>query len=106
MTACNLMPNNAADGITTGDSVQCRIYHAGVAGNPPTNAAVHCPHAGKNGAGQCGGTAPTSTSAAATTGKPATTAAAAATTGGKASDSSRLTIALLLMIAAVAVALL
>jgi len=60
MTACALMSANGNQGDTAGDTVQCRIYHAGVAGNPPSGATLHCPHAGKNGAGVCGGTAPPS----------------------------------------------
>jgi len=71
MSACAQMPSSAPDGSTAGDSVQCRIYHAGVAGNPISNAKVHCPHAGQNGAGVCGGTATTGSSAAGTTGKSA-----------------------------------
>jgi len=55
------MPSNAPDTAVSGDSVQCRIYHAGVAGNPITNAPVHCPHASKDGAGTCGGTPPPTT---------------------------------------------
>jgi hypothetical protein len=39
------------EGDTTGDSVQCRIYHAGgpAAGDP----GLHCPHAGPDGGGVC-----------------------------------------------------
>jgi len=58
MTACAAMSNSGSQGDTSGNTVQCRIYHAGVAGNPSTNAVTHCPHAGPNGAGVCGGTPP------------------------------------------------
>jgi len=74
MSACALIPATGQDNDAGGDTIQCRIYHAGVAGNPIANAPVHCPHAGKNGAGVCGGTAPTT--------------GATATTGGKSSASS------------------
>jgi len=71
MTACGAIPSTGNPGDTTGDTVQCRIYHAGVAGNPSTNAPVHCPHAGPTGAGQCVNAATGSTAAttASTTGK-------------------------------------
>ncbi|MCY1057477.1 hypothetical protein [Nannocystis sp. SCPEA4] len=41
-------PGTAAD--TVGDTVGCRLYHAGVA---LTDAETHCPHAGPGGAGVC-----------------------------------------------------
>jgi len=75
-TQCAGMSNTGDNTATTGDTVQCRIYHAGVAGNPLTNAPVHCIHAGKNGGGQCGGTAAT-TGAVATTGTGAASVVAA-----------------------------
>jgi len=90
MTACNNMPANGTDNATGGDTVQCRIYHAGVAGNPPANAQAHCPHAGQNGAGVCGGTAPTSTAATTTT---ATATSAKVTTGTATTTSSPATTA-------------
>jgi hypothetical protein len=41
-------------GATDGNTVQCRIYHAGIAGeNPPTSAITHCPHASPSGSGVC-----------------------------------------------------
>jgi len=70
-TACAAIPATGNPGDTTGDTVQCRIYHAGVAGNPITNALVHCPHAGPTGAGQCVNSASTASTTAATTGKSA-----------------------------------
>jgi hypothetical protein len=36
---------------TAGDTIGCRTYHAGAAGNDP---ATHCPHAGPDGGGVCG----------------------------------------------------
>ena len=40
--------------VTGGDSIECRIYHLGVAGTDgATSAAVHCPHAAVDGGGVC-----------------------------------------------------
>jgi hypothetical protein len=39
---------------TTGDTIQCRMYHALVAGTDSTTTTAHCPHAGPTGGGQCG----------------------------------------------------
>lgn len=37
-----------------GDSLHCRIYHAGVAGDPLSGGSdVHCPHASDGGGGVC-----------------------------------------------------
>lgn len=47
-----LAPGNAAD--TEGNTVGCRLYHAGVAAQSPQNAAAHCPHAGPAGGSVCG----------------------------------------------------
>ena len=47
MTACAAITvSQSTDAvITSGDSIQCRIYHLGVAGSEgDTSAAVHCPH--------------------------------------------------------------
>ena len=51
MTACAGFPVDGVSGAATGDSIQCRIHHAGVpaAAEP----AVHCPSAGRDGAGVC-----------------------------------------------------
>jgi hypothetical protein len=38
-------------GDTTGDTRECRIYHAGAAQGSASNAAFHCPHAGPLGGG-------------------------------------------------------
>jgi len=53
MSACSSMSISGSPGDATGNTVQCRIYHAGVAGNPISNAQTHCPHAGPTGGGQC-----------------------------------------------------
>ncbi|MFT7623185.1 MAG: hypothetical protein ACI9WU_002363, partial [Myxococcota bacterium] len=54
MTACGDFTDTGASGDTGGDSVQCRTYHAGVAGSDgDTSAAVHCGHAGIDGNGVC-----------------------------------------------------
>jgi len=39
-------------GATSGNTLSCRAYHAGAA---PSDAALHCPHAGPAGDGACGG---------------------------------------------------
>jgi len=55
MSTCATMNTNGNPGDVSGNTVQCRIYHAGVAGNPvQTNAQLHCPHAGPTGGGVCG----------------------------------------------------
>jgi hypothetical protein len=49
-----LYPADGEDGAAGGDSVQCRIYHLGVAGSDgDTSAAVHCPHGSVGGGGVC-----------------------------------------------------
>ena len=40
-TACAQFPTNGNTGDTSGDTVQCRIYHAQAAAGSPV---VHCPH--------------------------------------------------------------
>lgn len=40
-------------GATSGNTIACRIYHAGVAGMPGM-ALAHCPHTGPSGGGVCG----------------------------------------------------
>ncbi len=53
-TACDNFSNGGLPGATDGDSVQCRIYHLGVAGSDgDTSAAVHCPHGATDGGGVC-----------------------------------------------------
>jgi len=79
MTACTGFSTSGNAGDVSGNTVQCRIYHAGVAGNPVgTNAATHCPHAGPTGGGVCVGNAPT--------GGASTTGATGSTTGSSASS--------------------
>ena len=51
-TACADLEMSGAAGDTSGDSVQCRIYHLGVAGSPD-GAATHCPHGAVDGGGVC-----------------------------------------------------
>ncbi len=53
--ACAFMDDTDVAGATGGNTVQCRIYHAGVAGSDVDNgsAATHCPHAGESGDGVC-----------------------------------------------------
>jgi hypothetical protein len=50
MTACAAFPAGAAAD-QFGNTLGCRSYHAGAAGQDP---AVHCEHAGPGGAGVCG----------------------------------------------------
>jgi hypothetical protein len=42
MTKCALIPTSGQPNDTSGDSVQCRIYHLGAAAADPV---LHCPHA-------------------------------------------------------------
>ncbi|MDC0718867.1 hypothetical protein [Nannocystis bainbridge] len=48
--ACSGLPQGSP-GETSGNSLACRAYHAGMASIEPT---VHCVHAGPGGAGACG----------------------------------------------------
>ncbi|GMV41329.1 MAG: hypothetical protein AMXMBFR64_30450 [Myxococcales bacterium] len=58
--ACGAFADDAAPNAIDGDSVQCRIYHLGVAGSaPPASAASHCPHGGIDGGGVCSEPPPT-----------------------------------------------
>ncbi|MFT5430903.1 MAG: hypothetical protein ACI9OJ_001582, partial [Myxococcota bacterium] len=53
-TACDAYETDANPGSTAGDSVQCRIYHLGVAGSDgDTSAVVHCPHGDVDGGDVC-----------------------------------------------------
>lgn len=54
MGACSGLDGTADIGVTNGDSVQCRLYHLGVAVSTG-DAATHCAHAGETGAGVCVG---------------------------------------------------
>ena len=53
MTACEGFATDGAIGATSGNSVQCRIYHLGVAGSSAAMAHDHCPHGGETGGGVC-----------------------------------------------------
>jgi hypothetical protein len=44
MTKCATIPTNGQPNDTTGNTVQCRIYHLGVAGTDAASATLHCPH--------------------------------------------------------------
>jgi cysteine-rich repeat protein len=50
--ACADLSAEGSAGDVDGNSVQCRIYHAGVPA--VADAAVHCPHSGELGGGVCG----------------------------------------------------
>jgi hypothetical protein len=53
-TACAALGSGGAAGDMAGDSVQCRIYHLGVAGGDPgTTDGIHCPHGSADGGGEC-----------------------------------------------------
>ena len=52
LAACAHLPPGQG-GAIDGNSVACRAYHAGVAGQPGQDT-VHCPHAGYSGAATCG----------------------------------------------------
>ena len=54
MTTCGTLDDTADIGVVSGDSVQCRIYHLGVAATTG-DTAMHCAHAGESGAGVCVG---------------------------------------------------
>lgn len=54
MTACGAFDTTGEIGVTSGDTVQCRLYHLGVAIRGD-DTAMHCPHAGADGAGVCVG---------------------------------------------------
>ena len=51
LQACEAFPTDGQVGAVSGNSLQCRIYHANVAA---TDAALHCPHAQPHGGGACG----------------------------------------------------
>ena len=55
-SACGGLNDGGDAGATDGDSLQCRIYHLGVAGSDgATSAATHCPHGAEDGGGVCEG---------------------------------------------------
>ena len=53
--ACSNFPDSGAPGAVEGESVQCKIYHLGVAGSDKAggSAAIHCPHGDVDGGGVC-----------------------------------------------------
>ncbi len=54
MTACAAFDATGSIGDTSGDTVQCRLYHLGV-GLRTGDTGTHCPHAGVSGGGVCVG---------------------------------------------------
>jgi len=44
MTTCGQIPTGGKPNDTSGNTVQCRIYHLGLAGMNAASAATHCPH--------------------------------------------------------------
>lgn len=49
---CKALPQDGMASATTGNSIQCRTYHAGSPAK--MDPAMHCTHAGPGGAGACG----------------------------------------------------
>jgi len=70
-TACNKIATTGNPGDTSGDSIQCRIYHLGVAGQSAALATVHCPH-GLTVSSQCASASSTTSSSSSSTGSAAT----------------------------------
>jgi hypothetical protein len=86
MTNCSAMSKGGKPGDQTGDSLQCRIYHLGVANSPGAgNLATHCPHA-KTVSDGCTGAIPTGATSATT----ATTSATTSSTGTTTSNSFKI----------------
>lgn len=52
LTACALIPSGGVANATSGNTLQCRIYHLAVA-STPANALVHCPHGNAVPTGPC-----------------------------------------------------
>ncbi len=52
LAACAAMPDDGSPGAIDGNSVQCRIYHAGAPAM--ADPATHCPHTTISGGGVCG----------------------------------------------------
>jgi hypothetical protein len=61
--ACASFDATGEDNANGGDSVQCRIWHLGVAGIDAPAAAMHCPHAAEIASEFCVGAVPTPTCA-------------------------------------------
>src|SRR5688500_7453415 len=55
MAACPAIPDDGMPGATSGNTIQCRIYHLGVAGTDMMSANTHCPHGSATPTGPCGG---------------------------------------------------
>lgn len=53
MAVCGSYPEGQQSD-TSGNTLGCRLYHAGAASGGGTNADTHCPHAGPAGVGTCG----------------------------------------------------
>ena len=56
--ACKGLDTSGEPGATGGDTIQCRIYHLGVAGTDASSAMTHCPHGAVDGGGMGGPCAP------------------------------------------------
>jgi hypothetical protein len=52
-TACAAFADDGEPDDTSGNTVQCRIYHLGVAGTDAASADTHCPHGGAVPTAQC-----------------------------------------------------
>lgn len=52
-SACAGFATTGTDGDASGDTLQCRVYHLGVAGTDAESATTHCPHAAADGGGVC-----------------------------------------------------
>jgi hypothetical protein len=61
-TACNGIAITGKPGDTTGNTVQCRIYHLGAASADAAAATLHCPHANLTASANCVGGATSTTS--------------------------------------------
>ena len=51
--ACPAIADDGEAGAMSGDSIQCRIYHLGVAGTDAASATMHCPHGSATPTGPC-----------------------------------------------------
>lgn len=52
-TACAGIPAGGVPNATAGNTLQCRIYHLGVAASSAANATIHCPHGNATPTGPC-----------------------------------------------------
>ena len=54
LSECASYPSTGSPGDASGNTVQCRIYHLGIAGSPDNGGdVIHCPHGSFDGAGTC-----------------------------------------------------